>query len=398
MLFRSNGMAALFRVYQSPTSATPMPAVLMMHGNGGNWLNRKPVASDDGVDLALDPGLLVTLDDAHAYINGGGVTIDSTRWFGSWDGYDRFAGSLSLPPNGAVVHPYTLRRSAWIRDWLVRDLGVDPNRVVAAGHSMGALGASTLARYAPDKFSACLGLLFHTTIPDGTIGDYLRGTSAQNLSTSLGVTMQQAHDPTVPLGSGASPLCHYLWGVADGVIPWTDKPAKIDVFDAARAGVRIWWDGRLHNDPWTGHFVGSVGLRAGTLLQVRRDRSFPAFSHEIGSDTDTAQGWGTRGGYLEWDPATLSESSSTWSVELWLRSTATLAADVPGFASVTADVSLRRPQAFLPAAGSSLNWSLTRVSDGALLQSGSLTLGGDGLVTVTGLAIPKTRVRLVISR
>ncbi len=393
-----NGMATVFRVYGSPTPATPMPAVLMMHGNGGTWLDHRPVASDSGIDLALDPGLLVTLDDAFAYDDGGGVSVGPTRWFGSWDGFDRFAGGLSTPPNGSLVHPYTLRRNAWIRDWIVRDLGVDPDRVISAGYSMGGLGASTLARYAPEKFSACLALLFHTSMPSGTIGDYLRGTPAQNLPTSLGVTMAEVHDPTVALAPGPLPPAHYLWGVADGVIPWTDKPTKISSLNSQRAGVQIWWDTRLHNPAWTGHWVGSAGLRIGALTGIRRTQSYPAFSQEVGTDTDTSQSWGTRGGYLLWDPDTITETAHGWDVDLWVRGTASLPADVPAAASITVDVSLRRPQAFVPAPGAALTWSLTRISDGGLLQSGALTVGGDGLVTVPALVIPKdpTRVRLSI--
>lgn len=394
-----NGMATLFRVYQSPTPAGLLPAVLMMHGNGGSWLNFHPTASDTGFDLDLDPGLVVTLDDALYYNTGSGVDVAPTRWFGSWDGFDRFSGVLATPPNNALVHPYTLRRCAWIRDWLVRDLGADPDRVLVAGHSMGALGAATLARFAPEKFSATLALLFHTTIPSGTFGDYLRGTDAQNLPTSLGVTMREVHDPTVALSLEPLPVTRYLWGVADGTIPWTDKPAKIAALDAARAGVQIWWDERLHNPAWSGHFVGSTSLRIGSLAPYRRSQSFPGFSQEVSVDADTSHSWGTRGGYLEWDPATLTESATGWSVDLWLRSAASLPADVPAFATVTVDVSLRRPQAFKPAPGAALSWSLVPVAGGAPLQSGTLTVGGDGLVTVPALVIPKApaKARLTVS-
>ena len=107
---------------------------------------------------------------------------------------------------------------------------------------------------------------------------------------------------------------------------------------------------------------------------------------------------GTQGGYLEWDPASISDTPSQWRVDLWLRGSATLAADVPTFSSVTVHVSVRRPQAFRPVAGSILPWTLRRISDNAVLQSGTLTVAATGLVTAPALVIPKDpqRVRLTV--
>ena len=392
-----NGLATIFRTYASPTPGVPMPGLLMLHGSGGSWLDHHPAASSDGPDVRLSKGVVAALDDAFAYASGAVVMIGTTRWLGSWDGYDRFNNTLSLPPNTAVVHPYTLRRVLWIREWLIANQGVDPDRVLIAGHSMGALGAVTLTRAFPDKFAATLSYQCHTHVVAG-FGDYLRGTEAQNLPTSLGPSIVDLHDPAVLLASTDLPPMHFIWGSNDTTVPWADKPATLAQFSAEKRGHQVWWDERTHGYAWAGHFVGSVGLRAESLLNFKRNQSYPAFSAEVSPDTNTSLPWGTQGGYLEWDPASISETAAQWSVELWLRGTASLAADLPSFSTLTVDVSLRRPQLFFPTAGTMLNWTLRRSSDNALLQSGTLNVSSAGLVTASGLVIPKDpqRVRLSV--
>ena len=332
-----------------------------------------------------------------AYTSGTTVSVGTTRWFGSWDGFDRFNPALTLPPNSATVYAYTLRRILWIRDWMIANKGVDPDRVLIAGHSMGALGALTATRAFPDKFAGTLAYQCHTNVVAG-FGDFLRGTEAQNLTTSLGASIIDVHDPAVLLAPGDLPPVHIIWGTTDNMIPRADKPATNAQLSAAKRGPQIWWDERTHGYPWTGHFVGSVGLRAEALVKLKRNLSYPAFSAEVSTAASTSNPWGTQGGYLEWDSDSIAETASQWSVDLWLRGSATLAADLPTFATVTVDVSIRRPQSFLPSAGSTRNWTLRRISDNALLQSGTLTVSPAGLVTAPALVIPKDpqRVRLTV--
>ncbi len=393
-----NGLATIFRVYASPATASPMPGLLVLHGNGGSWLDHHPAASNNGPDVRLSKGIVTAVDDAFAYAAGSTVSIGTTRWFGSWDGFDRFNPTQSLPPNGSMVHPYTLRRLLWIREWMIANRAVDPDRVLIAGHSMGALGAVTATRAYPDKFAGTLAYQCHTNVVAG-FGDFLRGNETQNLPTSLGASIIDVHDPAVLIAPGDLPPMHIVWGVTDNMIPWADKPATIAQFSAAKRGHQIWWDDRTHGYPWTGHFVGSVGLRAESLVKLKRNQSYPAFSSEVSPDASTSNAWGTQGGYLEWDPDSIVDTPSLWSVELWLRGTATLAADVPSFATVTVDISIRRPQLYRPAAGAVRTWTLRRISDNAVLQTGALTVSPAGLVTASAVVIPKDpqRVRLSVS-
>jgi hypothetical protein len=58
-------------------------------------------------------------------------------------------------------------------------------------------------------------------------------------------------------------------------------------------------------------------------------------------------------------------------------------------AELTADVAIRRPQAFLPAPGALVEWRVLEGGSGAELQRGSSTAAGDGLVVLAGIRIPK---------
>ena len=81
---------------------------------------------------------------------------------------------------------------------------------------------------------------------------------------------------------------------------------------------------------------------------------------------------------------------------IFLVNSSDFPADVPDFDRATADVTLRRPQQFRPEPGTKIDWVFTRDSDGVVFEEGSLIVPADGLVTVEGLTIFKSRGRLEV--
>ena len=63
------------------------------------------------------------------------------------------------------------------------------------------------------------------------------------------------------------------------------------------------------------------------------------------------------------------------------------------------DLAIRKPQQFKPPAGRRLQWSVTRISNGQTLQSGTTTIGAEDLVSIAGITLFKDpdRVRIRVS-
>ncbi|MFM7232666.1 MAG: T9SS type A sorting domain-containing protein [bacterium] len=68
----------------------------------------------------------------------------------------------------------------------------------------------------------------------------------------------------------------------------------------------------------------------------------------------------------------------------------------PAPESLTVDVTPRRTQRFRPAVGQRVAWRVTRLSDGALLQSDTVTVDALGRVTVPGARVRSGGTRLVL--
>lgn len=68
-------------------------------------------------------------------------------------------------------------------------------------------------------------------------------------------------------------------------------------------------------------------------------------------------------------------------------------------ASLTADLAIRKPQQFRPPTGRQLQWSVTRISNGQVLQNGITAVGAEDLVSITGITLYRDpdRVRIRVS-
>jgi hypothetical protein len=117
-----HGAPHVFTVYE-PTAglpAGPYPATVCLHGGGPSgthwsWAPESVHYANDGATPV--GGVTVAMDDRLFVSTNGTVNVDRpTNWFGWWPGMDPYGSNL--PPNGAVVVPYTLRRLMWTIDWL----------------------------------------------------------------------------------------------------------------------------------------------------------------------------------------------------------------------------------------------------------------------------------------
>lgn len=122
---------------------------------------------------------------------------------------------------------------------------------------------------------------------------------------------------------------------------------------------------------------------------------------------------GTWGGWFDWvngvpatDERALRETPDLWAATLFLTADRDGAGTVltPGIDEcpsniLTADVAIRRPQSFLPAAGVGVEWMNCEQTTRRVLQAGRVTVGADTVVGIPDVAVPKApaAVRLVVA-
>lgn len=448
-----NGVPHVFTVSR-PTGgavATPAPCVVALHGGGGEYQLFLPgVPARANVSLGMIDGIVVTPDDSVYAASGGVLDRTNTSWFGYAPEFNPFALVQTEPPPTATVVNFTSRRVAWILDWLAgpgSPAPIDTDRVAIVGHSGGGRGASVISRQFPQRF--CAAVLY--TPASSLLGDvgaggqvnYLRGGWDQNLATNLigpaglpvSVTEAFTLNTRIDAGQRDFPPTTVFYGKRDteGPAAWTpSQRAVCDALNDSAMGFAVSWDEREHgvekwnteeNDatdgfagPWPdiGQWVAPIKTRrtaAQTLVEEHRaGRTYPGFSNVDADaltpgrqpdpgpgDPDLGDRWGTWGGYLAFDGATLTDTPSRWGATIYLTALSATAIDNSPFLSVTTDVTVRRPGQFRPPEGRTVRWGLTDATTGAVLAAGPAVVGPEGLVTISGLTVPRDPIRVRLS-
>lgn len=432
-----NGAPHVFTVFE-PKDGLPRgryPAVICLHGggpSGSHWSWAPESVHYANTDATPVGGITVAMDDRLYVSTNGQVNMDRpTNWFGWWTGMN--PTSNVNPSNSAVVVPYTLRRLLWTIDWLQNrsPYTIDPLRTAIMGNSMGGSGTLLLSRFRPERFSAATAFVPQHYTPE--TGQRLFGTPAQNLVTSevgpggVQLRVNDFFNPVVRLSPTHRDFCltRIFRGRRDEAVEW--GPVGIQLFNemnAARWGTHLFWDNRDHTaSDWTtdnpqnawvdiGEWVAPVRTKrsgAPYQAQFRADQSFPGFFDDdqdpilpgrqptLGNGSpESGTPWGTWGGYFDWDTTTIVDTQAMWECTIFLNSLSGATIDhFPG-TTVIAGLTIRKPQAFRPS--NVVTWTLRDLATGALRQSGTATVGTDGVVAINNLTIPKDpqRVRLTV--
>ncbi|MFM7299273.1 MAG: alpha/beta hydrolase-fold protein, partial [Planctomycetota bacterium] len=260
-----HGAPHVFTVFE-PLSGLPVgpyPATVCLHGggpSGSHWAwapESIHYANDEATPVG---GITVAMDDRVFVSTNGVVNSDRpSNWFGWWPGMS--PTSNSVPPNGAVVVPYTLRRLVWTLDWLQTrsTYAIDARRTSVMGNSMGGAGTLLLSRYRPERFSAATSFVPQHYTPD--TGQRLFGTPAQNLlTTELGpsgsaLRVNDFFDAAVRLSPQQRDYCltRIFRGRRDTAVDWDQQVLDLyNDMNAGRWGTHLYWDNRDHTaSDWT---------------------------------------------------------------------------------------------------------------------------------------------------
>lgn len=329
-------------------------------------------------------------------------------WYGYQENYDLNTWYNPVPTAG-TIRDYTMQRVLYTLHWAERTFALDTTRVYATGYSMAGIGAILLAMRHPEMIAAIQAIVpkfdfSFVTDPDTLTefdprqalrnsADRLWGAVSTNLPTVESLPAYTALNDGAMigrLGSRAFPPLIAFNGKNDEVVGWAEKIPFYQAMTQARAGGCFYWDQRDHLSNNTGHW--SAMQTSYTLNRYRTNRSFPAFSH-CSADGNPGDGHATSGdsvgvvnAFADWDSTFLDQRMS-WEATLRTRDLQCISGAAPGPDSLTVDVTPRRLQSFVVAASNQYAYRVTRLSDGAVVQSGTVTADTIPLVTVPGVKV-----------
>lgn len=408
-----NGCAHVFAVTEPTTgpAATPAPLVCAFHGGGGSWWGFTPDQAPE-LGMHFSDAYHVAFDQNVTTLMG----VTTTAWLGYREDLDRYANPLpSQVPLGTVIGDYTHRRVMWELDWVQAAFPIDPARTSIVSHSAGSRGSGFYARLHPERFAA---INHHCPHLEPPVTTPLFGDRGDNLMTTLGYGVADIFTRTTRLSPSERdlPFTRMFSGRLDtvGIASWDAQQVQAyRDLDATGHGYHLFWDMRTHAvSSFPGAYWGpSTYCSATSLTQHRNDVSYPGI-HEFDADVTTpgrqpdpgdgtlATGTnaGTWGGWVDWDGATITDTASDWECDLFLvTSSPNVIDNYPLGTPATCDVTIRRPQSFQPLQGEGLLWDAVRLADGVVVQTGSIVVGAEDLVEITGLRLlaePGIRLRI----
>lgn len=367
------------------------------HGRGGNFFNSFIGSGTPGEWVISVDDYLPTGDFASFY-------------FGYEETYD-----LDTPYNypradGGKVVDYTEQRVMFLLGWAERELPHDPTRVYAMGTSMGGSFAFFLAWHHPEKIAAALAV-----VPKLCLGyredmfealaesiDRIWGSQALNLPTTTGERvfnwMDGRQQARLERHRGSAPIVGFC-GLNDNSVGWAEKVAYFRSMEALDAGGTWFWDERDHTMA-PSQTAWYPMMAASQLYKYRSDRSYPGFSNcsvdgNFGTgDPATADPIGSLNGAVDFDENTISDGMLRWDVTVRTRALVTQDGFLAAPESLLVDVTPRRVQQFILAQRVNYRYEVRRLNDNVLLQSGTATPDDDAVLTVRGVKVFASGVRV----
>ena len=327
-----------------------------------------------------------------------GVKAISSFWMGY---HPRIAESLLGPD--FICDNYTERLLLYLIHWIRDYFQTDPAAVYLAGGSMGGTGAVQLATHFPEEFAAVraqVPICAYTWKPSQIGGN----TSVWRIQCSCG-KFSRKNPAKMPDGTD---LLRYLDGARniarpeidmpaifascgrqDKSMPWANNPPFFKAADRARQFLSVYWNDGDHN--MSANLPDDVKQEqdAASLFRFRRNAPYPVFSgcsdnRDYGSG-DVADGdivgWMNRG--IQWE--TLADEADRFRIKISVA--------YPGIRyPVTADVTIRRRQKFLPKPGETVYAKIANCVFPVKIRK-------DGLLTIPGIRFGSRRpVTIEITR
>jgi len=373
-----------YRVGVPPNVGKPAPVGLHLHCWGAN------------------------LDDGYIWWyrgNEGAILVSSNQIPYDWWVAHHERHGIDKDLKEGVTRDYTVRRLLAFLDWAGTKWEVDAARVFVTGASMGGSGASMVALRYPERFAyglSSVGVHIASKSPQFKASyEQVCGKVEAGIPHESGLKSFEYLDNAFLLRKDPAreiPYLSFANGKNDGAIGWPQAVEFARALQETRQPHLFKWGQGGHGERVYVPTVaggGDGGPKLKGTLDVRRDRSLPAFTrcsldHDPGTG-DPADGHSTGqfNLYLRWDTQDVLEEESRWEVTAYLIA----AAPAEG---CSVDVTPRRCRLFRPRPGEKFRWS--NVAGGREVQSGEVTADRWGLVTLERVEVTKGKNRIRVSR
>jgi pimeloyl-ACP methyl ester carboxylesterase len=284
---------------------------------------------------------------------------------------------------------------------------IDQNRIYVYGHSMGGTGSLMMAERYPQIFAAASASepMMNFAGAEMWIGELESkwGTRSLNLPIEnrgpdaaalvrydgTGVwDWENLGDQLAARRGDEMAFISIVHGTQDTVIDWQTvaQPAYANFYAGNRGFIGEIYDA---DHTWLG-FRDHPNWRF-DWMTFPHNESFPALAHASGSLPVPPPGVGGYNMTIEWSASNNDfagppvDTPGEWAIIL--RSQA---------GDQTVDVTPRRLQQFTVQVGVTYTWENLQISDGTVLQSGTVTADADQLITITGFEVSEAGNRLTI--
>ena len=358
-----------------PVSGT-RPASIFMHAFGGTIQDWAPW---------------------YRYEDGTLLISSNLQQYTSYTAFHESIGTLGAWDEGTAQPYYWARNLSFLFDYAVPQYGIDTDRIILFGASMGGAGTMFWGMRSGHLFSyleASVGnsipaedlpiLSEFETFGYGPL-DWRAGFSNPQLARfgypliqpSDNISVWDYFDSRWWLAQNQSddlPFLSFANAPNDQAISWGPAWAHANAVMDARQPHQFTWG-------QDGHGQTTERIE----LDLRRDQAVVAFSDgslddSLGADPQQSPPTGQRNQWYRWDPTSISDEVSQFSVTLFIRNGAPSG-------SATVDVSPRRRQRFLPSSGSTVNWTYGT-------QSGQVQVDEAGRITIPDVQIGSTPAEL----
>jgi hypothetical protein len=376
-----------------PLTGTSLPLFLGLHAAGFGYVQNGGSSSSDPYGVSVNPrdngftGLSAPDNDPYA------TNAPTYGHSGHWGRY-----SPSLDQVVPCTENRYIRYCTYVRD--NPTFSIDSTRMYVDGSSLGS-GAMHCAAHNPTFFAAgnCSIGWFDSTAYSGSNPGTTTGKTVYGLGS---ITWENWQNQKWMADNGyPMPPIVYTFNKDDGTVAPYPYMAGLPALESAKACYAARWRDGNHGAFYIDGTFPFFGVSADgwNIARFRSDESYPAFGNSTNSDaigtitnphnaTGDPGNAGQRNRNLDWHSSrhgitggsAISDAAGGYSISLISLSGA-----------ATCDVTIRNTQAFRPASGARITYA---TSDG---QSGAATRNSDGSVTVTGLLVPTTAIRLALT-
>jgi hypothetical protein len=319
-----------------------------------------------------------------------------------WASYHENLGTLRSFREGKC-RDYTFQRVWSFVEWAQKKWKLDANRTFMAGSSMGGSGVSHWIRHG-DRFAygiSWVGVHVPLESPQFKSSyESVVGKPDWKIQHESGQPVWDYLDGVQDLRANPqrdAPFLAFSNGKNDGAIGWKQAVDFAKALQAARQPHLFTWGQEGHGQRAYIPTAGAGGDNPRDVLDFRRDRSLPAFSH-CSLDDDPGDGDPSKGApkgqlnlYLRWEPEAIVDEPDRWAATVYLIRGA------PG-SDASVDITPRRARAFRIAPGGAFAWSVRAAPAGAPLQSGEGSADPYGLCTATAVKTSSERRTIEMRR